>query len=276
MKAFFQRNIAVAGGVFANVKFNQRVHELPEVDNFFVHPAMDDGGLAVGSALAALAGRATGQRDFETARRLYLEALALRPNDAMLLNNVAVAEDQLGLEREAILHLQDALEIRPGMLVARNNIGIVHVHRGDLERAERMFRGVLADDRRFHRAHYNLGVVLAAQGQLQDAVASLELAAALAPFDAEVRYNLGLIRRQLGGSAGEERRNYERALELDPTLAEAHFALGCLLADPQTRADLRDETRAAVHLRRFLELALPSDDEGRKEAQSWLEWLDQQ
>ena len=49
------RSIAVAGGVFSNVKFNQRVHELPEVDNFFVHPAMDDSGLAVGGALAALA-----------------------------------------------------------------------------------------------------------------------------------------------------------------------------------------------------------------------------
>ena len=48
------RNIAVAGGVFANVKFNQRVHQLEEVDNFFVHPAMDDSGLSVGSALAAL------------------------------------------------------------------------------------------------------------------------------------------------------------------------------------------------------------------------------
>jgi carbamoyltransferase len=49
------RNVAVSGGVFANVKFNQRIHELEEVDNFFVHPAMDDSGLAVGSALAALA-----------------------------------------------------------------------------------------------------------------------------------------------------------------------------------------------------------------------------
>jgi carbamoyltransferase len=47
------RNIAVAGGVFANVKLNQRLHELEEVDRFFVHPGMDDGGLAVGSALAA-------------------------------------------------------------------------------------------------------------------------------------------------------------------------------------------------------------------------------
>ena len=47
------RNLAVAGGVFANVKFNQRVHELEEVDKFFVHPAMDDSGLAVGAAFAA-------------------------------------------------------------------------------------------------------------------------------------------------------------------------------------------------------------------------------
>ncbi|MBE2197895.1 MAG: hypothetical protein IAE79_04745 [Anaerolinea sp.] len=49
------RRIAVAGGVFANVKFNQRVHELDEVDEIFIHPAMDDSGLSVGSALAAQA-----------------------------------------------------------------------------------------------------------------------------------------------------------------------------------------------------------------------------
>jgi carbamoyltransferase len=45
--------LAVAGGVFANVKFNQRLHELDEVQRFFVHPAMDDSGLALGAALAA-------------------------------------------------------------------------------------------------------------------------------------------------------------------------------------------------------------------------------
>jgi carbamoyltransferase len=49
------RNLAVAGGVFSNVKFNQRVNELPEVDGLFIHPAMDDSGLAVGGALAAAA-----------------------------------------------------------------------------------------------------------------------------------------------------------------------------------------------------------------------------
>lgn len=49
------RKIALAGGVFSNVKFNQRVHELDEVERIFIHPAMDDSGLSVGSALAAQA-----------------------------------------------------------------------------------------------------------------------------------------------------------------------------------------------------------------------------
>lgn len=47
------RDVAVAGGVFANVRVNQVVHELPSVDRLFVHPGMGDGGLAVGAALSA-------------------------------------------------------------------------------------------------------------------------------------------------------------------------------------------------------------------------------
>jgi carbamoyltransferase len=46
------RRLALAGGVFANVKLNQRLHELPETDAVFVCPNMGDGGLSLG-ALAA-------------------------------------------------------------------------------------------------------------------------------------------------------------------------------------------------------------------------------
>jgi len=46
-------NLALAGGVFANVKLNQRVHELESVNNLFIHPGMGDDGLAVGAALFA-------------------------------------------------------------------------------------------------------------------------------------------------------------------------------------------------------------------------------
>jgi carbamoyltransferase len=47
------RQLAVSGGIFANVKLNQRLHALPEVDRLFVYPNMGDGGLSAG-ALAAV------------------------------------------------------------------------------------------------------------------------------------------------------------------------------------------------------------------------------
>src|SRR5690606_34597835 len=47
------RNLALAGGVFANVRVNEEVLNLPEVDRVFIHPHMGDGGLPVGAALAA-------------------------------------------------------------------------------------------------------------------------------------------------------------------------------------------------------------------------------
>jgi carbamoyltransferase len=50
--------IALAGGVFGNVKLNQRIRELPCVDNIFVFPAMSDGGLPLGAVLALLAQKA--------------------------------------------------------------------------------------------------------------------------------------------------------------------------------------------------------------------------
>jgi len=47
--------LALAGGVFANVKLNQRIMELDVVDNLYIHPNMGDGGLAVGACLATMA-----------------------------------------------------------------------------------------------------------------------------------------------------------------------------------------------------------------------------
>jgi carbamoyltransferase len=44
-------NVGLAGGVFANVKINQRIHELDGVDSVFVYPAMSDEGIAAGAAL---------------------------------------------------------------------------------------------------------------------------------------------------------------------------------------------------------------------------------
>jgi len=48
------KNIALAGGVFANVKLNKKINDLEWVENVFVAPPMGDEGLALGCALGTL------------------------------------------------------------------------------------------------------------------------------------------------------------------------------------------------------------------------------
>lgn len=45
-------NICLSGGLFANVKINQKIHELPFVKKIFVFPAMGDTGGGMGAALS--------------------------------------------------------------------------------------------------------------------------------------------------------------------------------------------------------------------------------
>ena len=43
-------NLALAGGIFANVKLNQKINQLKNIKKIFIFPNMGDGGLCVGSA----------------------------------------------------------------------------------------------------------------------------------------------------------------------------------------------------------------------------------
>ncbi len=74
LRRYLQRSghtrVAIAGGVASNVKMNQRIAELPEVEELFVHPAMTDMGSGTGAALV-LAASHNGLRPF-VLRDVYL------------------------------------------------------------------------------------------------------------------------------------------------------------------------------------------------------------
>lgn len=53
-----ESRVVLSGGIFANVKLNQRIREIRGVEDVYIHPNMGDGGLAVGAALASVADRA--------------------------------------------------------------------------------------------------------------------------------------------------------------------------------------------------------------------------
>ena len=67
-------NVALAGGLFANVKINQRIYEIAGVKSIFVHPGMGDEGMPVGSALS-LHYKLSGKQydpNFPTMEHVYL------------------------------------------------------------------------------------------------------------------------------------------------------------------------------------------------------------
>ncbi|MGY2026948.1 carbamoyltransferase C-terminal domain-containing protein [Nocardia gipuzkoensis] len=66
-------DVALAGGVMANVALNRRIRELPEVESVFVQPNMGDGGLPLGAAAMAH-NRRTG------ATKLKWSGMALGPD----------------------------------------------------------------------------------------------------------------------------------------------------------------------------------------------------
>ncbi len=105
--------LALAGGVFANVKLNQRILELDEVENIYIHPNMGDGGLAAGAALAVWADM---QPDF---RPRLLEHCYLGPSisDTEAKN----ALDNAGLKHQTPKNLAETVAntLVQGKVVAR-------------------------------------------------------------------------------------------------------------------------------------------------------------
>jgi carbamoyltransferase len=134
-----KRELALAGGVFANVKLNQRLFNLPEVDRIFIHPGMGDEGLALGAAYQVLAEVNPGFKR-QPLRDVYLGPAYSEAEVARALVGAGVkyrrVEDETALAEEA------AARIAAGQVLG--------LFRGRMEYGPRALgaRSVLADPRR--------------------------------------------------------------------------------------------------------------------------------
>ena len=71
LKKYPNKNVLLAGGVFANVRVNQLIGELPEVEFVYIHQNMGDGGLALGAAMLAYHDQPEAQNQLYTPLNVY-------------------------------------------------------------------------------------------------------------------------------------------------------------------------------------------------------------
>jgi Flp pilus assembly protein TadD len=83
------------------------------------------------------------------------------------------------------------------------------------------------------------------EGQVENALASLQQAAQLLPKDARAWNHLGLAQHR-NRQPADAARSYQRALQLDPALAAARHNLGCLYLEQNKPADAAQEFAACT------------------------------
>src|SRR3569623_504780 len=150
------------------------------------------------------------------------------------------------LDVAAIL-LGSVTEIAPNFADGHNNLGVVLMAQGALDEAIAGYRQAIALQPNHANAHYNLGNALKEQSRMDEAIASYRKALVLTPNYAQLHSNLGDA-LQAQGRLDEAIASYRTALRLDSNLVELHYNLGDALRE---REDL-DE--AAASYRREIEL----------------------
>jgi len=111
-----------------------------------------------------------------------------------------------------------ALEIDNGYNAARMNLAQLYYGQGKLSDTEKLYRTVIEREPEASDAHYSLGLLMAEQGDYEQATLSLE-AAAIGGNNPRAWYNLAVLNQQSGKSL-EAEKAYLAALQLTPGNAE--------------------------------------------------------
>jgi tetratricopeptide (TPR) repeat protein len=167
-----------------------------------------------------------GVKQYTPAETELLESRRLNPKQAVVYNNLAMAQAGLGNLDGAIANSKSALSLDSGLLEAHNNLGAFLYDRQDYSGAKQEFLTVLERDPGSNSARFNLGRTLAAMGDQAGAIRELERAVAIKPDDGEAHYQLGLSYAAVG-------RKSDAVREIQRALSYQH--------DPQTARNIQQK-----------------------------------
>jgi tetratricopeptide (TPR) repeat protein len=167
------------------------------------------------SGLSDLAAQAFARKEWDKARGYYLEMLANEPDNPLTLANIGAVEQQAGRLQEAKNYLLRAVKINPALQQTWLALGLVCHEMGDAYLAVSAFARAAHEDPLDPRAHNYLAVVARGLGWLDAAEAELQRAIELKPDYANAHFNLALMYLDRKPPSVElARRHYNKAVAL--------------------------------------------------------------
>jgi tetratricopeptide (TPR) repeat protein len=219
-----------------------------------LRPQNADAWFACGNTLLAL-GR------IDDAVQAYTQSLQIRPGSVDAHSNLGAAFQHLRRFDEALAQYELTLRLQPAHAMALGNLSMVLVELGRMNDALQTTEFSLRQDENRATAWHQRGRVLSRLGRNDEAVLSYWRAAALAPDDDAIHFDLAIALALQGrkgdvlgvfeerlrlrpddpgtlvtlgfsltllGQFAQARASYERAREVRPEKAETAFHLGCL------------------------------------------------
>jgi tetratricopeptide (TPR) repeat protein len=142
---------------------------------------------------------------------------------------------------------QTTLELNPGSWMAHNNLGLQLASQGKVDEAIAHYRSSLALNPKSISARNNLGGALTNRGQFPEAIAVLREALVIKPDDPVILNSLGAALIH-SNQFPEARECLERALTLKPDYAECHINMGLALGLTGQLPQAVDHFRQAAEL----------------------------
>jgi protein O-mannosyl-transferase len=176
--------------------------------------------------------------------RLWIAAVLV----AMLPLSLHQTWVRCGVWRSSETLWTDAIRRFPHRLdVAHNDLGLALAAEGRLDEAISQYQEAIRIRGSYSDAHNNLGAALAAQGRLEEAVVEYRERLRLKSDDVEARNNLGNALAAQGQFA-EAVPLYREALRLDPDNDRAHYNLGAALIGQDQLEEAATHFREAIRL----------------------------
>jgi serine/threonine-protein kinase len=177
----------------------------------------------------------------------FEEAIRLKPDYADAHNNLGTALQRQRRLDEAIATYEQAIRLRPNWPEAYYNLGGAFRDKGKLDESIAAYKEAIHLRPLFGSAHSYLGDALCDKERLDEAIAAYKEAIRIDPANTRPRLNLGWALEKKG-CVDDAIAVYKQAIDIAPNLPMSHFALGVLLGDKGRLDEAITEYRKAIEL----------------------------